>query len=902
MAGRFISLVVATWSVWCAAAAEAPLRGVVRDVTGAVVAGAEVEIRGPTGAILSVQRTSSQGEFEWREAPHTLLQLRVMHAGFAAREMVLPYAARNDAVEIRLEPASVYSRVTVNATRGGAEEAAQSAHLAVVVERQEILSRPIATLGNAFEQEAGVLVQQSTYGQVSPTLRGLTGYHVLNLIDGVRFNNAAFRSGPNQYLAFVEPSQAERVEALLGPTGSQYGSDSLGGTIQVVTEQPRFASRVEERLRGEFTIGGATGDLSARGAARLAHATARTFWLASVSGRRHNDLRAGGGYDSRNVFHRLFGMTPAEVRRLLGERQKETGFRQYGMQGKIAVRPRADQLWTAYYLRGEQDGVRGYKDLLGGLGRLQSAFEPQVLDWFYSRYEKQRLGALDTLAGTISVNSQADGSARQGLRATDAITRDFNRIRSYGYTLQATAHGGSRLLAAFGADLYDERIRSRRQVHDPVSGTRAEPRPLYPDGSSYRTLGAFAQASADLTSGLRAAGGMRLTGVRFRVRAEPRFGIPESSQSFRDVTFHSSLRWQATKWGGAHAVVSRGFRAPNLNDLGALGLNDLGYEIPAAEALAAGALLSSDAGETAVSKGVRLRALAPESLMNYEFGVRINAGRLYARTQFFDTELYDPIVRRTLLFPAGSPPSQLAGLPVSPIPPSPAQRAQGVTAVAVSMDPRAVKAFVNDGRARYYGLETLARYRLSARWTWEGNYSFIVGRDLNPNRPIRRLPPQMGAAKLRYTPSGRRPWWEVCLAAAGEQSRLSGGDRDDERIGASFRRRDIQDFFHASRAAPYVRNGVFQPTGETLAQIQNRVLPLGAVVRGVRIVDDATRVPLYLSTAGWAALHLRGGAPLSERWRVGWALENLLDRNYRVHGSGIDAPGVSAYLSLAFRF
>jgi outer membrane receptor protein involved in Fe transport len=261
-------------------------------------------------------------------------------------------------------------------------------------------------------------------------------------------------------------------------------------------------------------------------------------------------------------------------------------------------------------------------------------------------------------------------------------------------------------------------------------------------------------------------------------------------------------------------------------------------------------------------------------------------------------------VRRTLLFPAWEAPGQLAGLPVTVLPQTAGQRAQGVVTVATQLDPRAVKAFVNDGRARYYGVETLARYVIARPWALEANYSYILGRELNPNRYVRRLPPQMGSATLRYTPSGRRPWFELSLAAAGAQERLSGGDRDDERIGASFRRRDIADFFNGTRVASYVypANGVFRPTGESLAQIQNRVLPIGSVINGVPVIDDNTRVPLYLTTAGWVTVNVRSGLPLSERWQAMAALENILDRNYRFHGSGVDAPGITAYLSLRYRF
>src|SRR4028119_1640945 len=91
-----------------------------------------------------------------------------------------------------------------------------------------------------------------------------------------------------------------------------------------------------------------------------------------------------------------------------------------------------------------------------------------------------------------------------------------------------------------------------------------------------------------------------------------------------------------------------------------------------------------------------LSALRPESLMNYEAGLRITTGRLYARVQLFDAELYDPIVRRTLLFPASDPPTELGGLAVKVLPQTGSQATQGVVAVATNLDPRSVKAFAND--------------------------------------------------------------------------------------------------------------------------------------------------------------------------------------------------------------
>ena len=279
-----------------------------------------------------------------------------------------------------------------------------------------------------------------------------------------------------------------------------------------------------------------------------------------------------------------------------------------------------------------------------------------------------------------------------------------------------------------------------------------------------------------------------------------------------------------------------------------------------------------------------------------------------ARANVFDAELKDPIVRRSILFPLESPPATLAGLPVTPIAPTAAQRAQGVVSVATAFDPRAVKAFVNDGEARYYGVDALVSYSFSRRWFAEGNYSFLAGHDLHPTRPVRRLPPQQGYLSIRYQPAGRMSWVGVSAYLAGPQDNLSGGDLTDERIGAARRRSDISDFFRGGLISPYVIPGgdgqygtaddVFAPTQETLAQIRDRVLPIGATINGVTVVDDGTRVPLYTYTPAFVSVSVGAGASLTKNLSLKLSVSNLLDRSYRVHGSGVDAPGVSVYACL----
>jgi hemoglobin/transferrin/lactoferrin receptor protein len=896
-------------------------RGVVTDESGSPIINAILTLRNPNGTLIRESGADHQGRFFFEGLPPGSYVLTISAPQFEPRRTIFAVPRyESPAITIKLSPAPVRGEITVTANRGAVVEAENSAQIVNVRDQDDFRSRPIATIGNALEGAAGVMAQQSAYGQISPFLRGLTGYQVLNLIDGVRFNNSTFRSGPNQYLAFAEPSQAQRIEAMLGPASSQYGSDALGGAIQLITLPPNFS----REAHGEFQTFAASADVSVGADAKFSIGSKRVAWLAGGAWRRHNDLRAGGGVDSHHVFKRFFGLSDDLIRDLYGSRQQDTGFTQYGAHTKLAARLAGDQNLTLWYQRSDLDRVRGYKDLWGGLGRLRSDFEPQALQFLYARYEKSSLNFLDSLSGTFSINSQSDGSIRQGLRTsnptTGTITRDESQVDSFGYALQATTHIANRNAVVFGGEIYNERIGAWRDDTDPRTNIPVEKRALYPNGSRYTTYGLFAQDTVDLARGkVRATLGGRYTRLAFKTFADRNrdaagnsLGVVDSSRTFDDLTFNANLSWQMTSAFALNILTGRGFRAPNLNDLGALGLNDLGYEIPAEAAAVVGGLIGTGDGEGVASNGKKVVSLRAERLFNYEFGATLRLRRLYVRAHAFDAELKDPIVRRTLLFPAGGVPSQLADVVVTPIAQTAAQRAQNVVSVATPLDSRAVKAFVNEGKAKYYGVETVFHYTISPQWSTEGNYSYLVGRELDPNRFIRRLPPQQGFLAIRFQPGGKSNWIELSGNFSGAQERLSGGDITDERIGAARRRIDVTDFFQGSLVRPFINAGadgalgtaddLFAPTNESVAQIRDRVLPIGATINGVMIMDDNSRAPLYTKSAGFASINLRGGVAITENLSLNLALMNLLDRNYRIHGSGIDAPGVNLLVGLKFSF
>jgi hemoglobin/transferrin/lactoferrin receptor protein len=97
-----------------------------------------------------------------------------------------------------------------------------------------------STTADILTASGQVFVQKSQQGGGSPVIRGFEASRILILVDGVRMNSAIFRSGHLQNIITVDNMSLDRVEVNYGPSSTMYGSDALGGVINLFTKAPQL--------------------------------------------------------------------------------------------------------------------------------------------------------------------------------------------------------------------------------------------------------------------------------------------------------------------------------------------------------------------------------------------------------------------------------------------------------------------------------------------------------------------------------------------------------------------------------------------------------------------------------------------------------------------------------------
>jgi hemoglobin/transferrin/lactoferrin receptor protein len=412
--------------------------------------------------------------------------------------------------------------------------------------------RAAATFGDHLLGTAGVSIQRTGPGQAVPIVRGLIGSAVLILVDGIRLNNAIFRPSPNQYTSLVDPWKVDRVTVIKGP-GSVFGSDALGGVIEVTTELPSFVGPRWQAYH-QVSLGAASADRSTVGHAAFFAGRHGLSLTGSVTAENHEDLRSGNGV-----------------------RQTPSDYRTYGAQlaGQLDRSGRSSTTaWLQYY---EQPELPRTDELRPGYGQDEPAAEvwvyrPSRRIFAHLRELIRKVGPLDGLE-LHAAYQRIDDDRR--IRDTDATEELREEISDHSVT--GTVRTSASLLGFVlvnGLEVLHDLVDCARQTLDTTTGILEDATCRFPDGSTMTQLALFAEARYELLGGrlgLRA--GARASVALLSIADLDRSDEVDASADLTtsDGSFELGLEFHATEELSLLANLGRGFRAPNIGDLSGLG-------------------------------------------------------------------------------------------------------------------------------------------------------------------------------------------------------------------------------------------------------------------------------------------------------------------------------------------
>ncbi|MBO0930814.1 TonB-dependent receptor [Fibrella aquatilis] len=638
--------------------------------------------------------TDINGHFEFRNPSKTTISLIISSVGYCTTDVLV--TAQSSELDVVLRPAVVQlNEQTITTTQRAETPDFVRPEFTSVLTKKDIRQRASRTIPEALFGMTGVFLQKTNHGGGSPFVRGLTGQQTLLLVDGIRLNNATFRAGPNQYLTTIDAQSLDQIEVVRSTGSVAYGSDAIGGVVNVLTTSPQFSQKAgfTGRLYGKAM----TRDMEYAGRAELGYQSRVVAVLGGFAYRNFGDLIAGTG---------------------LG-RQTPTGYNQVSGDVKARVQVSNRYVATFAYQDVRQDSVPLYHRVKLENFRFYQ-FDPQRRQLAYTRLEGfYGMRWLESVQVTGSWQRQIEG--RQSQRnGNPTVVSERDGTASTGLTLIARSAPTTYWTIQTGLDYYHDRVGSTRREVNTVTNVVVNRRGLYPDQATMSSLAVYSLHTLTFNK-LTLTGGARYNGYTITI---PEQTVGEATINPSALVGNAGFSYAVLPAVRLVGSVQSAFRAPNIDDMGTLGIVDFRYETPNSN-------------------------LKPERSITIEAGIKVRTGRISASLLGYHNRLTDFITRVRV----GR--DSIQGYPVY-------------------LKQNSSESFIQ-------GIEAEAEIEVVRKWLVYGSLTYTYGQNITANEPFRRIPPLNGRVGISYQPA-TSIWARAELLYARAQARLAQGDKDDNRI------------------------------------------------------------------------------------------------------------------------
>lgn len=756
---------------------------------------------------------------------------------------------KTDKKAVEEETVVEVEEVTVTATRAE-KEPFKTPNAITVLDLKQLERTNADIASNLLRDSVGVIAQQTTVGQGSPMLRSLTGYQTLIQVDWVRLNNSTFRSGPNQYTATISPEMLDRAEVLLGSSSMLYGSGAMGGVISFFTKTvPLNPAQQTLELHPRLLLRYTTATQEKLGRLEVTGSQGRFGFIVGGGVRDYGDMNPGSGYDLhyKNRKFEIVNEMPSGV--------KLYNYDEVGQLSKDNIPER----WLI-----DNEGPLGWRAFDADAKIAYQLSDTSTINVAYQMWRQPQTPRYDKIAPQEFDEFFFEPQDRDLVYANYIVTPIESPIDTFRLTTSYHRQKEGRNEVKRGET-------ARRQRYDTVN-----------------TIGLSTQAVSSILPRQRLVGGAEFYFDTIQSRTVKTDGGKEDIDKEEGRFINGSQFWDASLYlqdeiqvhervelilGGRATFYQTNadlsIRDPAFDEFNVfdssltgsagvvVGLTDwLNFVSSVGTAFRAPSLNDTTAIEV-TNQGITTPSpdLEAETSWTVEGGLKVKHSYFRGALTLFHSRVNGLVTDKPI-----------KEVYKNEIP----QFYQDLIKEYEDKENETVLVYDNVDEAQFQGVELAGLVPILPAWSVYGNATLLRGEVLkiggkapDPEKPwearIRREPPLNGIVGIQWEPLTTQLWATLYVRGAAEQRHLNRSDIRDPRI-----------------------------PGKTRDPAE--------------VEFDANGNAVDAGTPGWWTVNIRGGVKLYEYTRLTLALENLFDRRYRPHGSGVNAPGFNVSLSWDTRF
>ncbi len=582
--------------------------------------------------------------------------------------------------------------------------------------RSQIISNNPQTSADLLGQTGTVFIQKSQLGGGSPMIRGFATNRVLLVVDGVRMNNAIYRSGNLQNVISIDPLSIETAEVVFGPGSLTYGSDAIGGVMDFHSLEPRLATDKKTLIKGS-----ALARYSTANRENTLHADVNIGWqkwalLSSVSYSKFDDLKMGKHGPAPTYLRPEYVVRENNADAIVPNSnpliQRFSGYEQWNFLQKVRFKPNEHlNFQYSFTYAGTGDAPRYDRLTLYRNGNLRFA------EWYYG----PMLWRMHSLQVLYNKKSPVYDEVRLVIgyqdykeSRTDRQRNNLNRntqtetVDAISINVDANKMLGKGQLF-YGLEYVHNNVGSTGVTTNINTGISNPYVSRYPDGSKWSTAGIYGSYKINIAPKLTITTGLRYSYNTLSASFDTGFiKFPYRKTDLKDGAFTGSagLVYRPSATWQLKGNISSGYRMPNVDDIGKL------FE-------------STPGNITIPNPG-----LTPEYAWNFEAGIIKKIDKKFnLELNAFYTILDNAIVRRPFTL-------------------------NGQDSIDFGGTPSRVEALQNIARASVWGLQAGLEVFFTEHLSLQTHANWIKGKETDDVKdeqvPLRHAPPFYGSSSLRY--------------------------------------------------------------------------------------------------------------------------------------------------------